>query len=303
MGDDAPLLYDVRHVTRYAYEDAVAMSQHLLHLQPLSNSWQHCHHHRIEVTPSSDETWIGVDFFGNRTVVVNVNHAHDEFCVDSRSSVTVEPRPRLAALARSPQWESVAQMLQEMRDFDGEDPRRFLYESPHVDLIGALGTFAAPSFAPGRPLLEACHDLMGRIRAGFAFDPRATDVSTPVYEVLRLRRGVCQDFAHLMIGCLRSLGLAARYVSGYIHTRRLDSDGEMTGADASHAWVSAWCPRHGWVDFDPTNDLLVDREHVTVAIGRDFGDVSPVRGVVLGGAGDPKVGVTVRRRVVESAGP
>ncbi len=293
---ELPVHYDVRHVTRYKYEDGVSMSQHLLHLQPLSSPWQQCHDHRIEVTPAADETWTGVDFFGNRTQVVNVNHAHDEFCVDSRSQVTVLPRPRLLGLADSPPWEEVSQMLQALRHVDGDDPRQFLFESPHVDLLGELARYALPSFAAGRPLIESCHDLMRRIRQGFVFDPRATDVSTPVHEVLRLKRGVCQDFAHLMIGCLRSLGIAARYVSGYIQTHRLDSDREMTGADASHAWVSAWCPLHGWVDFDPTNDLLVDREHITVAIGRDFGDISPVRGVVLGRTGDPEVAVTVKNR-------
>ena len=292
-----PVRFDVRHLTRYDYGDEIAMSQHLLHLAPPPRSrWQVCHDSRIEVMPVSDETWDGIDYFGNPTRVVNINHAHDTFTVDARSSVTLAPRPRLPELVGSPPWAEVAQRLRELRPVNGDDPRHFLFESPHVDLFVGLDELTAPSFAPGRPLIEASHALMAQIHSEFSFDPRATDVSTPVRDVVKLRRGVCQDFAHLMLACLRQRGLAARYVSGYIQTHRLDSDREMTGADASHAWVAVWCPVHGWVDLDPTNDLLVDREHITVAIGRDFSDVSPVRGVVLGAAGDPEVAVTVTRR-------
>ena len=292
-----PVDFDVRHVTRYDYGEAIAMSQHLLHLTPPPRlRWQVCHQSRIEVTPESDETWSGVDYFGNRTRVVNVNRAHETFTVDAHSSVTLAPRPRLSGLAGSPAWSEAAALLREPRPVNGDHPRRFLFASPHVDLFPGLDALSEPSFAPGRPLIEASHALMTQIHRDFSFDPRATDVSTPVQDIVRLGRGVCQDFAHLMIACLRRRGLAARYVSGYIQTHRLDSDREMTGADASHAWVAVWCPVHGWVDLDPTNDLLVDREHVTVAIGRDFGDVSPVRGVVLGAAGDPEVAVTVSRR-------
>lgn len=297
MTAPAAVSFDVRHLTRYAYGDPVAMSQHLLHLTPPpATRWQQCHEATITVLPEADESWEGVDFFGNRTLAVNVNRAHDSFSVDAFSSVTLAPRPRLPDLAGSPAWQTVVKGLRDLRPLTGEDPRAFQFESPHVDLFEALDTLTAADFAPGRPLVEASLALMSRIYREFSFDPRATEVSTPVEDVLRLKRGVCQDFAHLMIACLRHLGLAARYVSGYIQTHRLDSDREMTGADASHAWVSVWCPVHGWVDFDPTNDLLVDREHITVAIGRDFSDVSPVRGVVLGASGDPEVAVTVSRR-------
>ena len=292
-----PVDFDVRHVTRYDYGDAIAMSQHLLHLTPpQSTRWQVCHEARIDVAPESDETWAGLDYFGNQTRVVNVNRAHDTFTVDAFSSVTLMPRPRLAELGGSPVWSDVAALLREPRAFNGNLARHFLFASPHVDLFPGLDQLTAPSFTPGRSLIEASHALMSQIYREFSFDPRATDVSTPVEDIVRLKRGVCQDFAHLMIACLRRRGLAARYMSGYIQTHRLDSDREMTGADASHAWVSVWCPVHGWVDLDPTNDLLVDREHITVAIGRDFSDVSPVRGVVLGAGGDPDVAVTVSRR-------
>lgn len=292
-----PVRFDVRHVTRYDYGEAIAMSQHLLHLSPPPRTrWQVCDDSRIEVSPASEETWDGIDYFGNLTRVVNVNHAHQTFTVDARSSVTLAPRPRLPDLAGSPPWDRIARALRESTPVGGDDPRRFLFESPHVDLFVGLDELTGPSFLPGRPLIEASHALMTQIHRDFTFDARATDVSTPVADIVRLRRGVCQDFAHLMLACLRQRGLAARYVSGYIQTHRLDSDRQMTGADASHAWIAVWCPVHGWVDLDPTNDLLVDREHVTVAIGRDFSDVSPVRGVVLGAAGDPEVAVTVRRR-------
>lgn len=295
-GQDATArVFDVVHRTRYVYDDPVAMSQHLLHLTPRPGPWQQCLDSRTDVRPVPDESSVGTDFFGNATQIVALNHPHAEFVVEARSRVRLLARPAIEALAGCAAWEEIAARLRATDQSAPLEARQFLFESPCVPMTEALQQYAAPSFAPGRPLIDAAFDLTRRIHREFRFDPKATDLSTPLHEVLRLRRGVCQDFAHVMIGCLRVLGLAARYTSGYIQTRRSGSDQKMIGADASHAWVSVWCPRHDWVDFDPTNDCLVDREHITVAFGRDFSDVTPVRGVVLGSSEhDPEVAVTVR---------
>ena len=160
----------------------------------------------------------------------------------------------------------------------------FVYGSPYVPLIPSFRDYAGPSFQPGRSYLQAAIELMERIHSDFAYEPGVTDVSTPLVEVFRQRRGVCQDFAHLMLGMLRALGLPARYVSGYLLTRPSAGKPRLLGSDASHAWVSIWCPVLGWVDLDPTNAVLPAASHVTVAVGRDYGDVVPLRGVVRGGA-------------------
>jgi transglutaminase-like putative cysteine protease len=157
------------------------------------------------------------------------------------------------------------------------------FDSPHVRTSAELQAYAAPSFPPGRPVLEAVRDLVTRIHQDFIYDATATEVSTPVATVLSARRGVCQDFAHVAIGCLRALGLAGRYVSGYLLTRPPPGRPRLVGADASHAWMATWVPRLGWVDFDPTNDLIAGQDHVTIAHGRDFSDVTPIRGIILGG--------------------
>jgi transglutaminase-like putative cysteine protease len=166
------------------------------------------------------------------------------------------------------------------------------FDSTYVAADAQLDAYSAPFFDTGRPLLEAVQALMASIYDDFTYDPRATDVSTPVLEVLHERRGVCQDFAHLAIGCLRSRGLAARYVSGYLLTRPPPGKQRLVGADASHAWFATFIPEHGWVDFDPTNNMMPANEHVTIAYGRDFGDVTPIRGVILGG-GQHQLSVSV----------
>ncbi|HEX6464233.1 MAG TPA: transglutaminase family protein, partial [Vicinamibacterales bacterium] len=175
---------------------------------------------------------------------------------------------------------------------DGINDEQFRYSSPYVALTGELADYARESFLPGRPLLAGAIDLMHRIHADFQFDPGSTAVTTPLTRVMAEHRGVCQDFAHVQIGCLRSLGIAARYVSGYLRTDPPAGPPRLVGADASHAWISVRCPEHGWVDLDPTNDLLPDLRHITVAWGRDYGDVSPLRGVLLGG-GEHELSVAV----------
>ncbi|MCY1426970.1 Transglutaminase-like superfamily protein [compost metagenome] len=210
--------------------------------------------------------------------------------------MTVLPRPTLQ-LADSPAWEQVRlELSYSGRPLGVEEleAARFRFESPYVNLKQNFVAWADDCFVPGRPLLLAVQALMAKIFSEFTYDAAATQVATPLAQVLEEKRGVCQDFAHLMLACLRSRGLAARYVSGYLLTQPPAGKPRLIGADASHAWIAVWCPQLGWVDFDPTNNLLPALEHITLAWGRDFGDVSPLRGVILGGGShDPEVSVTV----------
>ncbi len=285
--------YQVSHTTAYHYEHSVTVSQQMLHMRPRDSAIQTCEQHSLSISPKPSEQRQQHDYFNNVSDYIAIFSQHDVLEVTSNFTVAMQARPNLSALNQSLTWEQVAQQLREHAPQHLE-ATHYLFASPNVQCSQALIAFAQPSFNAGRPLIEAVFDLTQRIYQEFQFDPEATDVSTPLDQVLAGRRGVCQDFAHLMLGCLRSLGLACRYVSGYIHTHPPAGKERMIGADASHAWVSVYCPIYGWVDFDPTNNCLVQNEHITVAWGRDFSDVSPMRGVVLGGGKQKlKVSVTV----------
>lgn len=279
--------YRIVHETRYVYESRVAVAQQLLHLTPRELPWQRLLAHRIDIDPQPSETTEHLDYFGNAVRHAVLDSPHDALTVRAESEVSVgwrsyrQPGGRIPA--GSPDWESVRDQLHAAVDPALVEAAEFLFESPHIRFGTALADYVAPSFPAGRPYLEAVLELNRRIHREFAFDNSATSVSTPLAKVLELRRGVCQDFAHLMTGCLRVLGLPARYVSGYILTTPPPGHVKLVGADASHAWVSVFCPEAGWVDFDPTNDLVVDDEHIVLAWGRDFSDVAPMRGVILGG--------------------
>lgn len=286
--------YRVVHQTRYDYASTVTLSQQYLHLTPRSFRHQQTESTLIRFEPGAGSSHDGVDFFGNLTRHVTVTAPHDSLLVHAESTVALHARPGLGVLATSLPWESVRAMMTGARDAATLEACRYLYPSPHVDPFPELEAYARPSFTPGRPQLEAVFDLTHRIFGDFAFDATATDISTPLEQVLRGRRGVCQDFAQLMIGCLRSLGLPARYVSGYILNHPPEGQARLVGADASHAWVSVFCPALGWIDFDPTNRCLVGHEHITLGWGRDFSDVTPMRGIVLGGGNQTlEVQVTV----------
>ena len=283
--------YDVLHETVYSYESPVVLSQQLLHLTPRALEFQRLGAHRIDFAPAPAEITTREDYFGNPVTQVMLAAPHSSLSVRAESSLQVMPRTRPAGTDAAAPWERLRDRL---RASGGDrvlptllEPAQFLYESPHVELFRDLAAYAEPSFAKGRDMLEAALDLARRIHADFTFDPKATSVSTPLREVLAKRRGVCQDYAHFMAGCLRMLGLPARYVSGYILTAPPPGKPRLVGADASHAWVSVWCGEAGganaWVDVDPTNNMLVGEQHVTLALGRDFSDVTPMRGVILGG--------------------
>lgn len=276
-------LYHVIHETRYLYESRVAVAQQLLHLTPRELPWQRRLAHRIEIDPQPSETTEHQDYFGNPVRHAVLDSPHDSLTVRAESEVKVGSRSGGVVPQGSPAWEAVRDRLHAAQEAYLLEAAEFRFESPHIRFSPSLLQYVAGSFPPGRPFLEGALELNHRIHEDFAFDDSATSVATPLAQVLELRRGVCQDFAHLMTGCLRVLGLPARYVSGYILTTPPPGHVRMIGADASHAWISAFCPARGWVDFDPTNDLVVDDEHITLAWGRDFSDVAPMRGVILGG--------------------
>jgi transglutaminase-like putative cysteine protease len=286
--------YRVVHETRSTYQSTVSLSQQYLHLTPRSFAFQETESHLIWLDPLVNDAREGVDYFGNLTRHVALTLPHDSLLVHAESTVALRARPSLAQIAGTLQWESVRDMVGREKSPATLDACRYLYASPYVAPFPALEAYARLSFTPGRAQLGAALDLTQRIFDDFEFDSKATDISTPLEQVLHGRRGVCQDFAQLMIGCLRSIGLPARYVSGYILTHPPAGKPRLVGADASHAWVSVFCPALGWVDFDPTNHCLVQHEHITLGWGRDFSDVTPMRGVVLGGgAQELAVEVTV----------
>ena len=280
----ASVRYRVTHQTRYTYQSLVTLSQQYLHLSPRSFAYQQTELHQAWSTPQGEESSDGLDYFGNGIQRITITVPHKTLLVHAESTVTLTPRHGLGRISATLPWEMLRDMMQQAGAPSTQEAYRYLYASPHVELSSALQSYASKSYTPGRPQLDAALDLTQRIFDEFEFDSHATEISTPLDQVLKGRRGVCQDFSHLMIGCLRSIGLPARYVSGYILTHPPAGQPRMIGADASHAWVAVFCPGLGWVDFDPTNRCLVQQEHITLGWGRDFSDVTPLRGVVLGGA-------------------
>jgi transglutaminase-like putative cysteine protease len=292
----------VVHETRYTYSSPVALSHQLLHLTPRALPWQNCEEYRIRIEPAPGEMTERGDYYGNPTLHTLIAVPHEALLVRAESRVSVKPRAQAALAAPRQEWEALRESLNALGRPPLE-PAEFLYDSPHVERSHELAHYASKSFARGRGMVDAAVDLARRIHKEFKFDPAATSVSTPLKEVLKQRRGVCQDFAHLMIGCLRSIGLGARYVSGYLLTSPPPGRARLVGADASHAWASLWCGQAGWVDIDPTNNCIVDDAHVTLAWGRDFGDVTPMRGVILGGGSQSlavRVTVTPSVEAIES---
>ncbi len=288
----AAMRYRVVHETSYSYQNPVTLSQQYLHLSPRDFAYQHTEAQQVWVDPAPEHDNSQCDYFGNLTRHITITEPHTLLRVQAESTIVVKPRPGLDQLKGSLPWELLAQRLSQPHNPASLDAVRYLYDSPHIVCSPDLAAYARSSYSPGRGHLEAALELTQRIFSEFEFDPNATDISTPLAEVLAGRRGVCQDFAQLMIGCLRSLGLAARYVSGYILTHPPEGQPRMIGADASHAWVSVFCPQMGWIDFDPTNSCLVQSEHITLGWGRDFSDVTPLRGVVWGG-GEQELEVSV----------
>ncbi|HTW66344.1 MAG TPA: transglutaminase family protein [Bryobacteraceae bacterium] len=274
------------HTTRYWYSGPVSMCHTEVHLQPRPRPHQTILEFGLDISPTPDSTLARQDYFGNEVTFFSIAEPHRELIITSRCLANLESAAP-PALDLSPAWEQVRAETSKRDTPERFEASQFTFESPSVQLGASFAEYAAPSFIAGRPFLGAVEDLSRRIFTEFHYDRRATTIRTPVDEVLESKRGVCQDFAHVMIACLRSLQLPARYISGYLRT-----GGDFAGEEASHAWVSVWCPVFGWQDFDPTNNVIPHGEHFTVAWGRDYSDVTPVRGVALGG-GEQVISVSV----------
>ncbi|MGM3278150.1 transglutaminase family protein [Ralstonia sp. 24A2] len=285
-------LLSISHSTIYHYATAVETAQHLATIRPRACAWQEIVAHQEQIEPSPSYVTSRIDGFGNDVLYFALDTPHDSLLLKSETTVRLLPRWSGLDPAATPAWESVAQRLRYQAGSAFYPEAEFCFASPNIALRPELHAYARQSFRPGMAVVAGAIDLMHRIHADFEYAPTATAFDTPAAQAFVLRRGVCQDFAQVMIGCLRALGLPARYVSGYLRTEPPAGQPRLIGADASHAWVSVFCPESGWVDLDPTNDVLADLDHVTLAIGRDYSDVSLLRGMILGG-GEHQVDVAV----------
>ncbi|PLX89504.1 MAG: transglutaminase, partial [Desulfuromonas sp.] len=270
--------YRLTHTTEFIYESRVALCYNEARLLPRQLPNQSVRSSVIQVDPVPVDLYQRLDYFGNRTDYFSIVEPHDKMTVTAVSVVDVKPFP-LGDRQNCMDWESVRQWLANANVPESHLAAQYRFDSPMVTVDEKLAEYARPSFVSGRTLKEAVNELMQRIFKEFKYDPEFSTIATPLKEVLKHRSGVCQDFAHLAIGCLRSQGLAARYVSGYIETDPPAGQPRMVGADASHAWFSVFHPEQGWLDFDPTNNQLPGERHITVAWGRDFSDVTPLKGV------------------------
>jgi transglutaminase-like putative cysteine protease len=274
--------YRITHRTLYQYAAPVSVSQHVARLTPRAIASQSFGEFALTIEPTPSLRKTHMDYFGNELCFFTIQELHSRMEIVTRSLVSMDSTPPLA-LEESPAWEDVAKMFRDPVSPEVVEPFQFVFDSPRIRASQELAAYAEECFEKGAPVLVGAKELTRRIFKDFKYDPKATTVATPLEEVWENRRGVCQDFAHLGIACLRSLGLPARYVSGYLRTHPPEGQPRLIGADASHAWFSVFCPKSGWVDFDPTNNCLSDGEHITVALGRDYSDVSPVAGILTGG--------------------
>jgi transglutaminase-like putative cysteine protease len=283
--------YNITHRTLYEYAAPVTVSHHVTRLEPRVSKTQECEKFTLKIFPEPTLRKTRQDYFGNRICFFAIQEVHSRLEIITHSRVKVTARS-LPVPESTPAWEQVVNLYRDPVSPEVVEPYQFVFDSPQVRASFELADYALASFPKNTPLLVGVVDLTRRIHEDFTFDPKATTVATPLEEVWKKRRGVCQDFAHLGIGCLRSIGLAARYVSGYLRTHPPEGQARLVGGDASHAWFRIFCPGTGWVDFDPTNNVQPSEEHITVAQGRDYDDVSPVAGILTGG-GEHEVKVSV----------
>lgn len=286
------MIYAIRHLTAYAYSRPVPFARCILRVLPRDGAGQRVLTSQLSVNPRGAERRDGICFFGNRTTALTIAKPHRELRIEmtSRVEVTRAAAP-FPAITRN--WEQVAELALQAQSLSPDSPAQYLYSSRLVPAVAEITDYARRSFAAKRPVFEAASELMARIRKEFRYDPEATEVATPIREAFSARHGVCQDFAHIMIAGLRGLGLPAAYVSGYLRTIPPPGQPRLEGADATHAWVVLWCgPETGWIGLDPTNDLVVADDHIVTATGRDYADVSPLDGVLVG-PGSQKLDVKV----------
>ncbi|QBR72025.1 transglutaminase [Beijerinckiaceae bacterium] len=276
------MIYDIRHQTLYEYGSTVTFSNCALRLLPKDGPGQTVLASELLITPEPAQMIERICFFGNRLTFLTIETAHRKLIVEARTSVEVD-RPEPPILSATPAFETVREEAFGSDSLDKESPAHFLHPSRLAPRFEPASDYARASFPAGRPILEGANELMRRIKADFKYDTKATVVSTPISEAFEKRHGVCQDFAHIMIAGLRGIGLPAAYISGYIRTIPPPGKKRLEGADAMHAWVSVWCGEtHGWVDLDPTNSIMIGNDFIVLAKGRDYADISPVAGIILG---------------------
>jgi len=285
--------FRIRHTTQYRYSEPVSLCHNVAHLRPRATATQNCLSTQLSVSPLPSRSHAWEDLFGNRQDYFSIQEPHSELTVTALSEVEVMSARDLLDSAFPIAWEQALEHLRQTADPQVLEARQFTLESNFIELSAAIADYAACSFTAGRPLLEAVHDVMQRIHRDFTYDPHFSSIATPLHQVLEHRRGVCQDFAHMAIACLRSCGLAARYVSGYLETLPPPGEEKLVGADASHAWFGVYVPYQGWVDFDPTNDQIPAEQYITAAWGRDYADVAPLKGVLFGGGDKHQLDVAV----------
>jgi transglutaminase-like putative cysteine protease len=301
MSSEGTRYYHVEHATAYSYSEPASLSHQQLHLTPRPLEYQIILAHEVQIEPEPAQRHKFIDAFGNPVTEIAIETAHTTLDIVARTAVALKARPAPAP-DDTPPWEAVREALGYRAAWHPEpatlNATQFLFESPYVRVKRDLRAYASDCFLPGRPILAAVVALMAKIHREFKFDAAATNITTPVMKFFEQKRGVCQDFTHLMISCLRSTGLAARYVSGYLLTHTAPGKPSRTGSDVSHAWLSLFLPGDRWVDFDPTNNLMPGLDHITVGWGRDFSDVTPLRGVINGG-GEQTLEVKVTVQPIE----
>jgi transglutaminase-like putative cysteine protease len=285
--------YRVRHITRYKYSSRVSHCYNLAYMTPRDTERQRCLKNRITVSPTPSVTHKRTDYFGNKSFHFEIQKPHTELVITADSEVQINDLDRVLNLDFGESYGHALETLRGNHTRSTLEAREFLLNSPMVETGEALAEYARPSFQADRSLRSCVHDLTTRIFNDFAYDPGFTTIATPLAEVLAHKRGVCQDFAHLQVGCLRSLGIPAKYVSGYIETLPKPGEKKLVGADATHAWVAYFCPEEGWIEFDPTNNSIAGTQHIVTAFGRDYLDVTPVKGVIFGGGTAPILEVSV----------
>ncbi|MET4635665.1 transglutaminase-like putative cysteine protease [Kaistia defluvii] len=275
------MLYDIRQTTRYTYASPVPFSRQVLRLLPVARKGQRVVAADLVITPEPTERQDGFDFFGNRITTVAFAFPHEELTLETRARVAVDAGDKRDSEA-TPSWEQIRRQAVAEADLGPLSPVHFLFASRIIAIDDAIAAYAVASFPAGRPILAAAFDLTCRIKADFAYDPEATDVTTLPADAFAKRAGVCQDFAHVMIAGLRTLGLPAAYVSGFLRTLPPPGQPRLEGADATHAWVAVWCGREaGWIGLDPTNGVVAAEDHVVLALGRDYSDAAPVDGIIV----------------------
>ena len=285
--------YRVTHSTKYNYSGNVTLCHNVAHLLPRTTQQQTCRISELKISPLPVAVNEWSDLFGNRQASFSIQLPHTELIVTAISEVEVSSSGSLLNDAFPTAWEQAIDYMQTASDPETIDARMYVLESEFIEFSDEVRNYTDTSFTPGRPLFEAVEDLMHRIYKEFDYVPGFSSIATPLGEVLKHRKGVCQDFAHLAIACLRMQGLAARYVSGYLETIPPAGKPRLVGADASHAWFSVFVPHQGWIDFDPTNAKIPAEQHITVAWGRDYADVAPLKGVIFGGGDKNKLKVSV----------